>query len=79
ALGKVKTQDVQAYDFYLRGREFFHQGTRKNIKYASEMFTQAIKKDQDYALAYAGLADCHSFLRQFEKKQENIERSLAAS
>ena len=27
ALGKVKTQDVQAYDFYLRGREFFHQGT----------------------------------------------------
>jgi adenylate cyclase len=79
ALGKVKTQDVQAYDFYLRGREFFHQGTRKNIKYASEMFNQAIKKDQDYALAYAGLADCHSFLRQFEKKQENIERSLAAS
>jgi len=79
ALGKVKTQDVQAYDFYLRGREFFHQGTRKTIKYASEMFTRAIKKDQDYALAYAGLADCHSFLRQFEKKQENIERSLAAS
>jgi adenylate cyclase len=79
ALGKVKTQDVQAYDFYLRGREFFHQGTRKNIKYASEMFTRAIKKDLDYALAYAGLADCHSFLRQFEKKQENIEQSLAAS
>jgi adenylate cyclase len=80
ALGKVKTQDVQAYDFYLRGREFFHQGTCKNIKYASEMFTRAIKKDQDYALAHAGLADCHSFLfRYVEKKQENIERSLAAS
>jgi TolB-like protein/Flp pilus assembly protein TadD len=80
ALAKVKTQDVQAYDFYLRGREFFHQGTRKNIKYASEMFTRAIKKDLDYALAYAGLADCYSFLFTFfEKTQENIERSLAAS
>jgi adenylate cyclase len=80
ALGKVKTQDVQAYDFYLRGREFFHQATRKNIKYAAEMFTQAIKKDQDYALAFAGLADCYSFLFTYvEKKQENIERSLAAS
>ena len=80
ALGKVKTQDVQAYDFYLRGREFLHQWTRKNINYASEMFTRAIKKDLDYALAYAGLADCYSFLfTYFEKKQENIERSLAAS
>jgi adenylate cyclase len=80
ALGKVKTQDVQAYDFYLRGREFFHHGTSKNVKYASEMFTRAIKKDLDYALAYAGLADCYSFLFAYiEKKKENIERSLAAS
>jgi adenylate cyclase len=79
-LGKVKTQDVQAYDFYLRGREFFHQERRKNIHHASEMFTQAIKKDPNYALAYAGLADCYSFLFiYFEKKQENIERSVAAS
>jgi TolB-like protein len=80
ALAKVKTQDVQAYDFYLRGREFFHQATLKSIKYASEMFTRAIKKDLDYALAYAGLADCNSFLLMYDKKkQENIERSLAAS
>jgi adenylate cyclase len=79
-LGKVKTQDVQAYDFYLRGREFFHQERRKNIHYAAEMFTRAIKKDPDYALAYAGLADCYSFLFiYFEKKQENIEQSVAAS
>ena len=80
ALRKVKTQDVQAYDFYLKGREFFHQGRRKNIQYASEMFTRAIKKDLDYALAYAGLADCYSYLFMYsEKKQENIERSVAAS
>jgi adenylate cyclase len=80
ALGKVKTQDVQAYDFYLRGREFFHQGRYKNIQYASEMFTRAIKKDLDYALAYAGIADCYSYLfMYFEKRQENIEQSLAAS
>ena len=80
ALRKVKTQDVQAYDFYLKGREFFHLGRRKNIQFASEMFTRAIKKDLDYALAYAGLADCYSYLFMYsEKKQENIERSVAAS
>jgi tetratricopeptide (TPR) repeat protein len=44
------------------------------------MFTQAIKKDPDYALAYAGLSDCFSYLfMYFEKKQENIERSVAVS
>jgi len=80
ALGKVKTHDVQAYDFYLRGREFFNREGRKNYQYASEMFTRAIKKDLDYALAYAGLADCYSSLSTYyEKKQENSERSLAAS
>jgi len=79
-LGKVKTHNVEAYDFYLRGREFFHQERRKNIHYATEMFTRAIEKDQDYALAYAGLADCYSFLFiYFEKKQEYIEQSVTAS
>ncbi len=80
ALGKVKTHDVEAYDFYLRGREFFHHGRQKNIHYASEMFTRAIEIDPDYTLAYAGLADCYSYLfMYFEKNQENIERSATAS
>ncbi len=79
-LGKIKTQNFQAYNFYLRGREFFHQERRKNIHFASEMFTRAIKKDPDYALAYAGLADCYSFLSTyFEKTQENIEGAVTAS
>jgi serine/threonine protein kinase/Flp pilus assembly protein TadD len=80
ALAKTKTQDVQAYDFYLRGRTFFHQGRRKSIEYASEMFNRAIKEDPGYTLAYAGLADCYSYLfMYFEKERENIERSVAAS
>jgi len=79
-LGKVKTQNVQAYDFYLRGRTFFHQGRRKSIEYASEMFTRAINEDPDYTLAYAGLADCYSYLfMYFEKKRENIERAADVS
>ena len=80
ALGKVRTRDVHAYDFYLRGRELFHEGTRKSIRHASEMFTNAIAGDQNYALAYSGLADCHSYLfMYFDKEQENIERAVTAS
>jgi adenylate cyclase len=79
-LGKAKTQDVQAYDFYLRGREQFHRGGRKRTQYASEMFGQAIKQDKNYAFAYAGLADCYSYLFiYFEKTQENLDGALAAS
>ncbi len=80
ALGKVKTRDFQAYDFYLRGREYFHRGQHKDVLYASEMFSRAIEKDPNYALAYAGLADCHSYLfMYFENKQENIQQSTIAS
>jgi adenylate cyclase len=80
ALGRPKTQDVRAYDFYLRGREQFHRGGLKSIQYASGMFAQAIKQDKNYAFAYAGLADCYSYLfTYFEKTQENIDGALAAS
>ena len=62
ALGKVPTTDVEAYDVYLRGRKFFHQFSRKNIAFARQMFNRATQIDPDYALAYAGIADCHSWL-----------------
>jgi len=80
ALEKVKTQDFHAYDLYLRGREFFNQGQHKSIRYASEMFTHAIEKDVNYALAYAGLADCYSYLfMYFDNKEKNIQQSMVAS
>jgi serine/threonine protein kinase/thioredoxin-like negative regulator of GroEL len=79
-LGKVKTQDIQAYDYYLKGREFFHKGIRKNIEYASEMFVKAIEEDSNYALAHAGLANCYSYLfMYYESNQDNLERSASAS
>ena len=62
AIERAPTRDVVAYDYYLRGRKYFYQSNRTGIEYACEMFSKAIKKDGTYALAYAGLADCHSYL-----------------
>jgi serine/threonine protein kinase/Flp pilus assembly protein TadD len=62
ALEKAATVDVQAYDYYLRGRQFFHQCRRKTLEFAQEMFQRAIEIDPGYARAYAGLADCYSLL-----------------
>jgi serine/threonine protein kinase/Flp pilus assembly protein TadD len=59
---KGQTSDVQAYDYYLRGRQFLHQFRRKSFEFAQQMFGKAIEIDPTYAKAYAGLADCHALL-----------------
>jgi len=56
------TRSIKAYDFYLRGRQFFYRHKRKYMQHAIDMFSRAIEQDSSYARAYAGRADCHSFL-----------------
>ena len=62
AIGKRPARDIKAYDFYLRGRQFFYRHKRSYMQHAVEMFSRAIEKDSRYARAYAGKADCHSYL-----------------
>jgi non-specific serine/threonine protein kinase len=56
------TRNVAAYDFYLRGRQFFYQYRRQAIEFAKQMFEQALALDAGYALAWAGLADCSTHM-----------------
>jgi TolB-like protein/Flp pilus assembly protein TadD len=80
ALEKVPTTEVEAYDFYLRGRQLFRQFRRKSIEHAGGMFRNAIAVDPEYAGAYAGLADCHSYLYMFwDSSEENLHRADEAS
>ncbi len=76
ALGKVSTVDVQAYEYYLRGRMFFYQYSRRGVGFARQMFTHAIEIDPGYALAHAGLADCCTYLFMHVMGQEAM-RSAA--
>jgi len=61
ALGKRHTDNVEAYELYLRGRHCWH---RWNVKGALEKairhYEAALAKDPDYALAYSGLADAYN-------------------
>ncbi len=56
--GMVKryTEDLEAYNFYLKGLYFRRNLTEKDINQAIEYFNRAIEIDPEYALAYAGLA-----------------------
>ncbi|MGH7581796.1 MAG: protein kinase domain-containing protein [Gemmatimonadales bacterium] len=80
AIEKPRTDSVQAYDYYLRGRQFFHQWRRRAIEHARRMFERAIEIDPDYALAYAGIADCCSFIYTYwDASATHIEQANAAS
>jgi serine/threonine protein kinase/Flp pilus assembly protein TadD len=77
---KVPTREVQAYDYYLRGRQFFYQLSRKGLEFARQMFARAIVIDAGYARAYAGVADSCSFLYMwFEASEDNLREAVAAS
>ena len=65
AIRKIPTQSVRAYEYYLRGRQLFHQRRPETLEAAEDLYRRAIALDPDYALAYAGLADCSCF-RFFE-------------
>jgi len=58
-LAKHYTENAAAYQAYLKGRYHWNQRTAKALRKAIESFEEAIKLDSDYALAYAGLADCY--------------------
>ena len=56
------TEDLAAYDLYLRGRYFWHQRGNDALHRAAEYFGQAIDRDATFARAYAGLADALGLL-----------------
>jgi serine/threonine protein kinase/tetratricopeptide (TPR) repeat protein len=65
ALTKRYTQNVEAYQLYLKGRYYWNKRTADGFHSGITHFQQAIEKDPNYALAYAGLADCYNLLGAF--------------
>ena len=57
---KHYTENPEAYDAYVRGRYHWNQRTSDGLLKAIASFEDAVRKDPNYALAYAGLADCYS-------------------
>jgi len=80
AIEKAPTVNVEAYECYLRGRQFFHQFRKQSIEFARQMFNKAIEIDPTYALAYAGVADCCSVLyTNFDASDANLSNAETAS
>jgi TolB-like protein len=77
---KQATQNLEAYELYLKGRHYLNQRLASTMRLAIQCFEQAIQTDPDFPLAYAGLADCYAILRVygFIRHEEGQGRALAA-
>src|SRR5262245_58536837 len=80
AIEKAPTENVQAYEYYLRGRQAFHQFRRSSMQYARRMLDRAIEIDRTFVRAHAGIADCCSFLYMYwDASNANLEEAGASS
>jgi adenylate cyclase len=61
-IAATPTSSLEAYEYYLKGRELLYRGSKSGFKAARDMFAKAVDLDPNYARAYAGIADCDTFL-----------------
>jgi adenylate cyclase len=59
---KTYTQNTEAYELYLKGRYEWGKRTREGLLKSIDYFNQAIREDQQYGLAYTGIADSYTLL-----------------
>src|SRR5262249_24139095 len=57
---KRYTDNLDAYNLYLKGRYYWERRNQQFVRVALDYFQRAIAADPDYALAHAGVADCHT-------------------
>ncbi len=80
ALAVKPTENLQAYDLYLRGRNYARRVARQDLQFALQMYESAVALDPDFSLAHAGLANvCTQFYYFFERDQQWIDRAVAAT
>jgi adenylate cyclase len=61
-IAQAPTGNVEAYTYYLKGRQFLLRGHKSYYELARRMFSKAVDLDPLYARAYAGIANCDIFI-----------------
>ena len=79
SIAQAPTDNVEAYTYYLRGRQFMQRHSKANYQLARRMFAKAVELDPLYARANAGIADCDSFLFLHYHLEASVESILATS
>jgi adenylate cyclase len=73
------TRNIDAHNYYLQGRHFYHLHTTARVLLAQRLFRKALELDPAYARAYAGLADCAWFLLKNQHPGTTVESVMEPS
>jgi adenylate cyclase len=76
AIEKTPTRNVEAYSYYLKGRQLYHMRTSKYVQLGRRMFLKAVEHDPNYGRAYAGISDCDSWLSTWFGQRNPTENTL---
>ncbi len=77
---KKPTENLTAYDYYLKGREYTYRYHKQDNETAIELFKKALEVDPNYALAYAGLGQSYAVrTRRYEFPQAWADSGIAVS
>ncbi len=80
-ISKQYTTNNEAYQLYLKGRFYWNKRNAEALKKSIEYFNQAIEKDPNFALAYAGLSDVYGQLPVYSggSPRDNVPKAMAAA
>jgi non-specific serine/threonine protein kinase len=76
------TENLEAYDYYLRGNEYYLRSYHeKDMQIAIQMYKRAIELDPRFALAYARLAETHAFMYwlYYDRSEERVIKTKEAA
>ena len=80
AIAAKPTENLQAYDLYLRGKRYARRQTRQDLEFALQMFENAVTIDPSFALAYAACANaCAMFYCNYSRDAIWVDRARNAS
>jgi adenylate cyclase len=79
SIAQAPTDNVEAYTYYLKGRDFLNRRSKRYLQLARQMFAKAVELDPMYARAYAGMADCDSYLYMTYHEKVAMEKVLATT
>ncbi len=79
-LTKRSTLNAEAFDCYLRARNYLYRRTKKNLEFAIQLFQKAIELDPRYASAYAGLGEAYATLHNdYDSKEIWLDKAIESS
>ena len=74
------TENLQAYDLYLRGKSYARRLTRQDLEFALQMFENAVTQDPLFALAHAANAIfCAQYYANFQRDAAWAQRAKTAA